>query len=240
MDKTKWTWAEFRSQVAVGLVTSIALAAIAAVWTFLKVYALLAAEAFGGFAAVGAALFVAFALVGLANQLQQMDRASQIRRLIRRTPRDIQKQIRDWLWRYKFSVQDDPIAIADFRLKVDDDRQVPLTIAKAIDAPWITISSNILFEPEKRTALGPRLERIVEDMGLELIRLGMEWQPRLEDGATIGMSVGHLMPFSVATTDLELLRGIKLVRGAMAIVATIFNRAAAGAIAAAPPPKKMK
>ena len=212
-------WDEFRSQVAVSMLISIvgalAAAALASIWT----YGVYAATALGVPAAAGAGLLGFFVVIGALNQMQDMDSRAQRRRLARRTPGDVEKQVWDWLKKFKYAVQEktDP-AGHHFSVSAQDDQGVIVTIAMFRDQPWVMALGGVDIEDglARRLATVPNFR---EEMAIQLLHLGIEYKLDVENGAIIRVHFQTRLVFDENTHALQLLDAIRAVRAAITLFA---------------------
>lgn len=233
MEGSRWSWAQLRSQVAIDLVVTLAVAAIGAVWTFLKVYAFLVASTYGVWSAVGAGLLAALLIVALVTQVYQLDQAAQRRRLARRSPYDVEKQIWVWLREHQFSAKDvarnapaDEPAL-DFRIEADDDSHIVVTIVKAKHRPWVTVAGRMNFDAAdaKLTAI-TRKAGFRQDLAIELLRFGVDYvMDSRKDGSVGALHVNRNFIFDEKTSPLDLFNTIRDVRNSLRLTVAIIARA---------------
>jgi hypothetical protein len=222
----KKLWGDFRSQVAVSMMLSITAAIgtafVAAMWT----YGRTAATAYGAPAAVGAGLVGFLAVIGALNQLQDMDARAQRRRLARRTPHDIEKQIWEWLKRYKYSAQDEPTPGEHFRIVANDKHGVPVTLVMTLERPWVTAVSSIEIDGAA-AKVAEQKANFAEAVAIQLIQLGIEYKMTLDEKtkAIKTIDLNRQLVFDEETHALHLLTAIRDIRRATGIVAALLKRA---------------
>lgn len=165
------------------------------------------------------------------------------RRSEKLTPKDIENQIWEWLRKYQFTLTPISDPTCDFKLNAVLPEQAPfgVTIAKLLLTPWVTIATDIGFEENSRDNVRQRAPMLVRDMGVEILKLGLEHSTELDaKGSLVKIQVRQLLPFDEKTTDLALLTTMRVVRGGAALIADMYNRVAdqAAAVPVTPPPSK--
>jgi hypothetical protein len=134
--------------------------------------------------AISWGVVVAYAVLGSANHLLGLRERGQRKhrlliatqkRLQRSSPKGIEDQI--WAWAREFNLTPTIAERAkgeSFRLLIAQQGCPYAFVSKSEDAPWLYYIGLSTVEPNVKQGLGPALGLFRADLGLEMIRLGIE------------------------------------------------------------------
>jgi hypothetical protein len=177
---------------------------------------------------VGFATLFAFSaiLMGL-NQFQQLRERAQRRKAMNRSPEDMERLIREWLYKYKYRIKDDPQPTASFQMQATDDQEMTISVVKPREHPWVFLGLKV------SVAEGDDLRRAIDSMGqefgvtltIELSQLGIEYRLRQESGRVKEILLQHPVVFDESLTALRFLQHLLLVRRGLNVVNAVMARA---------------
>lgn len=190
-------------------------------------------------------VFVLACLALAWNALAQIVERYVNRRQDSLTPSEIEARIWEWLKHYLFTLTPNADPKCDFSLNATQPgATLGVTVAKLSHTPWISITTAVRFEDDRRKIVEERAPLLSRDIAVELVKFGVEHEIELDaDGRLALLSIRVLMPFDASTTDLSLMKNMAIVRGGAALSAELYKRVyeeavAAGNLPAIPPPSK--
>jgi hypothetical protein len=205
------------------VIGTLLFAAIVAVWTArqpsLKQWA----------GPVGVAVFIGTVALSflLYNQFAIFRDRKKSERLL--TPLEIEKRVRDWLYRRKFTVANDPQSYAHFQLVCTDYEGLKVTIMQLRDEPYLTIISKAIWEDNESGAVVRQMieapgSTFLEDLSIELAQLGVGYEVMGSPPREI--LIEQKVLFDESVTELEFLRHILLIRRGLDLVMSLMKRSA--------------
>jgi hypothetical protein len=134
-----------------------------------------------------------------------------------RTPAEFEREIRDWLHRFHFTVTRKEDPSAHFAMEVKNQHpEMPMVIAMPKGMPWLTITGRLRFNPPEAAALSTTT--FPYDLAKELGRLDLDFEAQREAGGIVGVVIRNLLYVDGTTRDFDLLNALRRARGGLVMV----------------------
>jgi hypothetical protein len=212
----------FLLHVTKSAATAMVIAGGVGLWAALKIYA--AATQLGLPVALSGGVVVFAAMVTAWSSLQQIDERHQKMRLANRSPAQIGEQIRQWLWRYRFSATLAPRPDADFAMDADNDQKISVTIVKLSQNPWVSVAAGVDIDPMHRVAVTRNGDLFRYELVIALVQLGVEYEIVVDGNVITGVRINQSVWFDERINDLSFLHAIMAVRRGVRLATAMVLR----------------
>ena len=206
-------WEKLATEIIRGLIVAALIAIGTAIWAFLQSWAapLIIVIFVGTF---GLTLFS-------LNQyrLWRGRRGIQIER--------IETVLRDWLYRYKFSITDDPQPKAIFQFVARDSEGRPVVVSQLKDELFLTLGAKLLV-PEKDqqkldSVTADKKSTLLDDLKIEMARFGVGFLGITHPLRAI--TIEEKVPCDDKLTELAFMQRVMFVRRAQILIGQLIGRA---------------
>jgi hypothetical protein len=182
---------------------------------------------------VGVCAVFVFGIILLAiNQYKQLRDSAKKERMAQRTPAEIERQIREWLYKYKYQIKDANTPETRFNMLVTNRQDLKFNIMLPKETPFVVIATKTtiprgddLYKTVKSAGSTFRF-----DVGIALAQLGVEFDMSEPDKG-VEVLLQRPILFDEAVTDLSLMREIMLVHRGLSIFNFLAGRATIGSSA---------
>lgn len=215
-----------RDNVGATLVIAVGLG----LWTATKVYAEQTPLGLPFALSMGAVVGMCV-VVSWGHLAQMHERAKRTRR---RTPADAERQIREWLYRYGFSVTQKPHPALEFGLELNDPgAPLPITIIQVKGEAWLMVSARMNMDDPTKALVAAQAPLYRFDVATQLAQLEVEYQMIPAEHPTPDVLIHEKLVFDETVDDLRFLNVVRRVRTGAVLVGVLTQRA----IVANPPPQ---
>jgi hypothetical protein len=141
----------------------------------------------------------------------------------------IERQLRDWLYKFQYEIKDDPQPHAHFQMRARDAQGLVITIFQGRGEPFVTIISGMKlgnddFGDRVRSVLADPKATAGDDLSIQLTLLGVEFI--IEGTPPESVRIQHKVMFDASITDLRFIHDMMLVRRGLGLTQSVFHRAA--------------
>jgi hypothetical protein len=204
--------------------TTVIVGAGVAAWASLKIFATV--TQLGLPVAIAGGLLAAAVLIMAWNALREIDESHRRRSLANRSPGEIERQLSQWFYKFKYQFKDAKTDDTDFNMLVTNEQDMKFNVMQPKDSPFVVIATKTII-PRKDD-----LYKIVKregstfqfDVGIALAQLGVEYSmTEPEEGLEVVLQ--RPMVFDEAVTDLSFMRELMLVHRGLSIYKYSAGRA---------------
>jgi hypothetical protein len=219
----KWI-KDYAAHVTHSAATTVTVAAAVGVWTSLKIFATV--TQLGLPIAIAGGLIAAAVLIMAWNALREIDESHRRRSLAHRSPTEIERQISQWFYAFKYQIKDAKTADTDFNMLVTNEQEMKFNILQPKDSPFVVIATKTiiprnddLYKIVKREA-----STFQFDVGIALAQLGVEYS-MTEPEQGLEVVLQRPIVFDETVTDLGFMRELMPVHRGLSIFKFSAGRA---------------
>ena len=139
----------------------------------------------------------------------------------------IETTVRDWLYKNKFSIQNDPQPSSVFQFVARDQENRPVVVYRLRGEPFLNLGAKLLVSEEDKqkldTITGNESSTFFEDLGMEMARSGVEYVGITHPLRVI--TIQKKVPCDDTLTELALLQEVMFIRRMTVLITEFISRA---------------